>query len=128
MALDYTEFVTIAKELIGDAGRSIKVQRLSATAADAAKPWKGPSSPTVATEVTTTGLFLEIFSFLKLGLEVTDDNLLKRIDQVVLIAQTPSDISEYDTIVDGTTTWKIDWVRVLKPGSTILIYWAGVTR
>lgn len=128
MAFDYSKFVLLAQEKIGDTGRAIKVQKLSATPADAAKPWKGPASPTVATEVDTVGTFLEIFSFLKLGLEVIDENLLKRVDQVVLIPQVSTDIKEYDTIVDGSVTWKIDWVRLLKPGDTILLYWVGVKR
>jgi hypothetical protein len=127
-AIDYDEMALIAQEMIEETGRSIKVQKLSAVPADSTKPLKGPATPTVATDIPVFGTFVEVFSFIKLGMEVVDENLLKSVDQGVLVAQASTDIEKFDVIFDNGITWKIEWCRVLKPGSTVLLHWFGVKR
>lgn len=126
--IDYAEFVELAQELIDGSGRSVKVQQLSGAIADAAKPWNGPGAPTVLTERTLIATFLELFSFIKLGVEIIDEDLLKRTEKVVMIAPLDIDISEFHLIEDDGVIWKIEWARVLKPGPTLLLYWFGVKR
>lgn len=126
-ALDYNELVLVAQELIADTGRAITLQKLSATAADVNKPWNGPATPTVSTSVNTVGTFVP-HQGSDLGKTLVSEELLARCEQVLLVAPTQSDISEMNFVVDTSIKWKIDWVQVLKPGATIVLYVFGVSR
>jgi len=125
--MDYARAVALAQRLIDKNGRGITVQQLSATPADANKPWKGAGAPTVAAQATPKGVFVpasgnDLSSF---GI---DNELLKRVEQVVLIAADGTNaFDEFHRISDGVL-FKIEWVRVLKPGDTVIIYAMGVKR
>lgn len=126
--VDYEEFAELAQELIGESGRPITMQKLSASIADPAMPWKGPGAPTLLASQATMGTFVELFSFIKLGLETIDNELLKRSEQVVMVPPGTVDVEKYDLILDGSVLWKIEWARVLKPGPDVVLYWFGVSR
>jgi hypothetical protein len=126
--MDYARAVALAQRLINKNGRTITVERLSSTPTDANKPWKGPSAPTVAGSAQPKGVFLPVSSASELGLFAPDDELLKRIEQLVLIAA--DGVNAFDTfhrISDGVL-YRIDWVRVLKPGDTVILYAMGIKR
>lgn len=126
--MDYARAVALAQRLINKNGRTITIDRLSAVALDVNKPWKGPGAPTVAATVSPKAVFLPHASLSDLGLFAPDDELLKRAEQVALLAADgTNDFTTFHRITD-TTMYRIDWVRALKPGDTVILYAIGVCR
>lgn len=124
--MDFARAVALAQRLINKNGRSVTIQRLDATAADSNKPWRGAGEPTVAQEVPQKAVFLPS-SGTDLGGLVTDDELLKRAEQVCLVAG-DTDLTGFNIISDDSIKWKIEWIQVLKPADVIVLYAIGVKR
>lgn len=123
---DYSKFVALAQRLIAKRGRAVTMRELSNASSDASKPWKGTGAPTVKVEVPTTAVFLDpkgsdIKSIVK------DDDMLKRVTDVALVAPNVVDLRNMTQLVDGKAM-KIEWVQVLQPGDTVCLYVFGVTR
>lgn len=128
---DYARFVALAQRLIEANGREITVQKLDATPEEEAKPWNGPGEPTVDEdeEVETYAVNLSHASTVDLGALGIDEDLLKRVERVLLVAANGTDeLDTFQQILDGEETWGIDWVRTLKPGPTTILYVFGVKR
>jgi hypothetical protein len=124
--VDYAELVTTVRELIDGTGRSVTFNRLGTTVADANKPWK-PSGAAVTQAVYAT--FVPLSSLQELGLEFEDSELFRSASQACLVAPHASvDLSTYNTITDNGVEWRIEWVKVLKPGDTVLLLAFGVKR
>lgn len=127
-AIDYSAFVELADELIEDSGRELIFQRLSSTAADASKPWQGAATPTVVETVSAVpGVFVPA-SGSGLGRNLVSDELLKKVDQVVLVAGRAEDLEDFDLVVDADVKWRIEWAQVLRPGDLVVLYFFGVCR
>jgi hypothetical protein len=127
MTFDYQDVVDIGLTMISEFGRSIVVQRFSASATDASKPWNGTGAQTVAQQLSTVGVFLPAQGT-DFGKLVTDKDLLKSVEQVVIVPATSTDLSNFNSIIDNSISWKIQWTQVLKPGNTTLIYSFGLKR
>lgn len=127
MATDYTEFAQLAQELISENGRTVTLQKLDATAADASKPWKGAGAPTVAQSKAVPAVFVPP-SGSGLGRDIVKEELLDRVEQVALVAPTDVSLEDFHTILDDGVRWNIDWAQVLKPGPTVVLYVFGVKR
>lgn len=126
--MDYARAVALAQRLINKNGRLITIDRLSSVPVDADKPWKGPGAPTVDATVSPKAVFLPHASLIDLGLFAKDDELLKRVEQVALIASDGvNDLSGFHRITD-VVMYRIDWVRALKPGDTVILYAMGIKR
>ncbi len=124
--IDYAELVATVRELIAGTGRTVTFGKLSAAAGDSAKPWKPTGAPTT---VDTPATFVPVSSAQDLGLMIKDDELSKRISQVCLVApHEVQDLQTFNTITDGGTKWRIEWVSVLKPGDTALLLAMGVAQ
>jgi len=126
MALNYTNFRTLADRLIGENGRALTlVRRDQANFTDPAKPWRGSTeAATVSTIV--TGVFLEFEK------EDIDGTLIRRGDKQVLIAakdvedETTGTLSvkveDFDHILDAGVRWKILKAELIEPGSQRIMY------
>lgn len=125
---DFVKAAALALKLIEKNGRSVSIQRLDGTAADPNKPWKGTGTPTVAQSVTTPAVFLPHASTVDLGILGVDEELLKRIEQVAIVPGNAVDLMTFHQFLDGGTTWKIDWVRELRPATIPVLYVFGVKR
>ncbi len=128
MSTDYSKFVELARRLIDKSGRSCEFQKLSAVAADPAKPWLGAGAPTVIEPVTTMAVFLpDGAGFGKL---IEDNELFKSSEQMVLVAPPVGgeDLSDYHTVLDGGVRWKINVTKALAPGPVTVLYAMGVSR
>lgn len=126
--MNYEQARALAQRLIDKNGRTIAMQRLSSAAADVEKPWEGPGVPTVAQTVSVKGVFLP-HTGTDLGVLGIDQELLKRVEQVALIAgKAKTDFMLFHQVVDKAMTWKIEWIRVLEPGDTAVFYAIGVKR
>lgn len=124
--MNYARAVALAVRLITANGRELKVQRLSSTPANTAKPWEGPVAPSVAEELTLTGVFLSPEG--GWGKEFVSEDLVKRCDQVCMLPGGSYDLADYTVIEDEGTKWRIEWMRELKPGDTTVLYALGVKR
>lgn len=127
MIIDYAEIVDVVKELIDGTGRQVTLQRLSTTAADASKPWKGAGTPTVAASVTLSATFVPA-SGEGFGKELVSEELLRKASQICLVAPDGTDLSAYNKILDGGTLYGVAWVHCLKPGDTVLLWAFGVNQ
>lgn len=125
--MNYDKLAQTAVRLIAKTGRSVTLQKLDATPEDSNKPWKGPATPTVADSADLIATFVPAGGG-GLGLDFIDDELLKRAEQVALIAPSEKDVSEFHAVLDGSSRWKIEWVQVLKPAEKVLLYIVGVKR
>ncbi len=132
MSTDYTEIAVLAQGLIDENGRLVTFNRRKQEAADPAKPWRGPGDPSAVPDATNEvrAVFVGVNrSTPALGLEFVSEELLKRAEECCLVGPTASfDLATADELVDGTTHWKIEFVQVLKPGDTVLLYAVGLKR
>lgn len=126
---DYAALSATASRLITASGRLVTLRKLSASPADVAKPWNGPGEQTVSTQVVNVpAVFVPPGNSNSLGLGVVDSELLKRAEQVALLSSPFEGLEEMNVMLDGTTSWKIEWVQVLKPADKTVLYVMGVTR
>ena len=126
---DYEELVPIVQDLILDNGRLINFVRVVPTAVGAT-PWKKAdlSSGNVVT-TSVPAVFVPPSGF-ALGIKFISEDLLKRCSQVCLVAPHADgvDLSGTQKIVDGSASWTIEWIEVLRPGDLVLLYAFGVKR
>lgn len=121
------DFIALATRLIAAKGRGVSLVRLSATAADPAKPWNGAGAPTEAARVDVRACFVPP-SGADFGRGFITEDQLKRCDQVALVAPGSADYAQFSAVEDDVMRWKIEWVQVLKPGEAVLLYALGVKR
>lgn len=127
MAADYSRFVALSVKMIDKYGRLVDVQRLSNASGDPDKPWDGPGTPTVAESKQVPAVFVPA-SGSGLGTDLVSEDLLKRAEQVALVAPTDVNLETFNVIQDTGQRWKIEWVQVLRPGPIIVLYVFGVKR
>ncbi len=124
--MDYVKLAATAQRLIDKTGRVVKLQRLSSEPADPDKPWKGPGQPEVAQEKELKATFVPAGG--GLGRDLVDEELLKRVEQVALIAPSDVDLEVFNLVLDGGSKWKVEWIQTLKPAEQVLLYVFGVKR
>lgn len=126
--MDYSRAVATVRRLIAASGRVVTFERLSSTAADAAKPWRGPSAPTVAASTSAAAIFVPSTGA-GLGKEFVSEDLLRQCEQVCLVGPIDEfDLSTTTALVDDTQRWGVEWVHELRPGGTALLFVLGVKR
>ncbi len=124
MALNYANFRTLAEKLIGENGRTltlIKVDR--GNPVDVTEPWRD-STDAAEVLVPITGVFIEFET------QDIDGTLVRRGDKRVLVAaidveqanKAAEDVENFDKILDGTASWKIQNVGIIEPGSLTILY------
>jgi hypothetical protein len=125
--MDFAAAVTLAQTLIDANGRDIVLSQLSGTPVDIDAPWEGAGTPTVAASSNAKACFLPATGS-ELGKLIGDASLLKRVEQVALLAGGGDNYESYHQITDDSMVWKIDWIRVLKPSTVTVLYAIGVKR
>lgn len=126
--MDFARAAALAQRLIEANGRDTVFDKLSATAVDADKPWKGPGSPTVADTVTQKAVFVPHAGNEDLGRYFVDVELMKRCDQLLMTFVGTKDLTTFHRVTDSGTQWRIEWIRELKPGPTSVLIVMGVCR
>lgn len=130
MTLDYAEIAADALELVTEAGRSVTLVELNNTPADAQKPWRGATDPRLVPTATLAvpAVFVEPSSAQWLGLHLEISDFVKKSSQIAIVAST-ADLKSYNEIIDtDSTRWRITGMEQLKPASTSLLYFIGLTR
>lgn len=122
---DHVKFLPFVTTMIEKHGRDVVFQELSNVPADSDKPWNGTNL--IPIDLLTTKACFVPFRGFELGSNFIDEELLKRCDQVLLVAPTVN-LDNTSLIVDNGVQYKVDWIRRLKPAEVILLYAFGVTR
>lgn len=125
--VDFVRLQATTLRLIEKNGRAVTLQRLSATPSDAAKPWNGPATPTVAEAVDVIAAFVPHAGNIEMAKDLLDENLLKRCEQIALVGVTEGqDFKAFTQLVDNGVAYKIPFMRVLQPGMPTLLYVFGL--
>ncbi len=128
--VDFVRLLATAQRLISESGRSIQLVKLDSTPADPTKPWDGPTDPrTGTTTLTLDGVAVDPTSAARLGLVSMTDDLMKRSEQIYIVAAGANvDLDVFNEVNDEGKTWKIEGVRTLRPGKVTVLSYIGVRR
>ena len=125
---EYDASIAVAIRLITKKGRAVILQKMSNASSDPAKPWRGQGLPVVESSVPNVPACFVPHQGSDMGFISVDVELLKKSEQVALIAPIAEGLEVNDRISDNGITWKVDWVQVLKPGLQTVLYVFGVSR
>lgn len=126
---DHARFIELAQRLIDKHGRTVTLEVLSSTPADANKPWKGAATPTVASNFAPVkGVFVPLASAEALGLKITDNELLRGVNETLLVAGSDDDFRACNSVSDNSVRHRIKFAEVLAPGDQIVLYYFGIER
>ena len=133
MAKDYSGNIASAQAKIVNFGRAVTFVQFDSTPDDPAEPWNARTDVRTTPDSTlaTSAVFVQPSSQNLLGLgKMTDDGLLKRSEQIMIVAPgATDDLDDYQEVIDtDTTTWKVVGVEVLKPGPDVVLAFVGVKR
>lgn len=133
MAFDYAPIQITAADLVADFGRSITLTKFNVTEQDPANPYLGSTNPRLSplATVTTFGVGVNPLQAERLGITTRDSELIKRSEQIYIIAPGDAfteDLKTFDEVTDGAEKWKITLVETLRPGDLTLLYYVGVMR
>lgn len=132
--IDYVEIANIAKTAIDENGRPVTFLRFDQTPADVNQPWNGPADPRATPDASASviGLFIQPVVAQTLGLTTVDQDLMKRTEEIVLVApgaaNPPFDLTTANELIDGGVNKKITFVETLRPNTITLLYFVGVAR
>lgn len=129
--VDYVKAAATAKRLIEGAGRAVTIYSDSTTADDVSKPWLGPDDTTPGDTISDAIMAFVPPSGGGLGamLLQRESVLVGDHDQVGLLASSSAsgkDLRTFDSVIDGSRTWKIAEVHELKPGGTSILWVLGL--
>lgn len=128
--VDFVKLKATAQRLIAANGRAVTFIQHDQTLSDPAKPWKGPADPraTPASTSNQVAVFVEPFSATELGLSSIQTDLIKRSDQIMIVAAGVVDLSQFQEVLDDGVYWIITGIETLRPGTTTLLFFVGVRR
>ena len=127
---EYDKFVALATSLLTKKGRKVTLQQLGNTSSDPSKPWRGSEYTDIAMQYNSVpAAFVPVIGK-DLGVIVADKELLKRSQQVAIVAPVTEGIeNKVDQIQDSDgSTWKVVWGQCLRPGSQTIFYVFGLAR
>jgi hypothetical protein len=131
--VNYDKIAQMVKRQITDKGRGIVLSKL-ATAPDANKPWRGPSTPFKVEQFSTFGLFAVPNTSIPtesrgLGLDWIDQDLLSRSRRVVIVAALDApDLEQHKVLTLGSEDLVLIWGQCFQPGSVKLFYVFGLAQ
>lgn len=124
MALDYVAFRLLAERLILENGRDLTIIKVDrGNPVSASEPWRA-SDNTAEVQIPVTGVFVEF------EMEDIDGTIVRRGDKRVLVAaidieqanKAAEDVENFDKLLDGTVSWKIEHAEIIEPGSLTILY------
>lgn len=127
----FERFAATAQRLIDKNGRQVTLVELDGAPATPSQPWKGAADPRAAPASTLTlnAVFVEPNSANKLGLSAVSNDLIKRSEQILMLAPGIAvDTTIFHLVTDGAVNWKIQGVEVLRPADEIILAFIGVKR
>lgn len=127
---DYTELVSVSRDLIALFGRSVTFVELADVPANPAQPWLGAANPRGAPKQTLVlkACIVEPRSLSQLGNEALSEDFIKRAQQIALV-YSAVELAPFDEIIDSDgSRWTIQELSKLKPGATLLLFFVSVKR
>lgn len=129
---DFSRQQATAQRLISANGGAVTLRKFDDAPADASAPWEGPADPRAGgvTEVAATAVWVQPNSARKLGIGWVTDDLVKRSEQILIIAGSAGvDLSGFNEVDGPGGNFKIVDVERLAPdGATSLVWFLGVSR
>lgn len=131
---NYEKLKATALRLITKNGKTVTLNRFAKSAADPAKPWRGPADmqgPVAATQTEKAvelGVNNELGSF---GKMISKDDIPDCVTDMWMVARTDGneDLENYDQLIDDEgTAHKIEMAVRIKPGSITILYVLGTSR
>ena len=130
--VDLTPLIAVAQRLITENGRSVTLVQFDTVPTSASQPWKGNADPraTPAAELPIDAAFVNPSGASSLGLSLTTSDLLKRSEQILIISPGAQvDVTPFHEVLDiDGTSWKIQAMEVLRPGTETALAFIGVKR
>lgn len=124
MSQFYDETVAVVKTAIAEYGRMTSFY--SPQDVSGAQPWKNQQLSSLLT--TVPAVFVPA-SGDSLGEDIVSEEMLRRVSEVCLVApDDAADLRDCTEIKDRSVTYAVEWVSVLQPGDTVLLYIFGVKR
>lgn len=129
--VDYVKLAATAERLIAANGRTITFKRESGTPTDAAKPWGAQAGADV--EFETQSVFVppntvRQFGLTALGQGTEFQDLIAFSDYIGIFFPGTTDCRQFSHVEDGTETFGIIGLQILKPGSVQLLGFVGIRR
>lgn len=133
MSFDYSALAQTVVDLINEFGRPVTILRYDQAAADPTKPWAGPADPraTPNFQLNTVGVYVSVGGAEKYGFMITDQDLIPRVKEVLLIPPQiggTEDLSTMNEVVDGGVRYNVVTADKLRPGDTTMLYYLAVGR
>lgn len=100
--------------------------RYSETPSDASKPWNEPTGSSTSVSLYAVVASPSLQRLLGKGIDLS--NLIESSDQILIVAQGSTDISQFSEVVDDGEIFGITDIQILKPGDTSLLSYVGVKR
>jgi len=129
----YNRLAATAIRMINKRGRLIRLIRFDETAANAARPWKGPPVSPTEPSSDVFGVFVpptsvRHFGLSALGLGTEMESMISTSEQIIIVSVGETDLRQFSEILDQSERWGIFTSQILKPGSTTLLGFLGVRR
>jgi hypothetical protein len=137
---DFVKLAATAKRLIEQSGRAVTLYKQNREPADEAQPWRGPDMSVPPSSAEGGGRLSGVkAAFVPargsgFGRDYVErqDDLSRNVEQVALIAATSlpagTDLGAFDSMLDGSTVWRIYFAAKLAPATTALCWELGVGR
>ena len=134
MGINYTKSQAVALRLLTENGRPVTLLKFSTSPDDLNKPWKGSTG---LETLTVTAVFTDPVSEKDLGAaEIVMEGGHKSGKKIAFIAAgenldangAPIDLAEYDQLIDGGRTYKMEEIHTLAPGNIPLMYEVRLAR
>ncbi|MCP4897716.1 MAG: hypothetical protein GY906_12150 [bacterium] len=121
--VDFIKLAATAQRLINANGRSVSIVKHGKTPSDMNKPWRGESTPVIAT---VTG----IASFVPMQQIENNDGVRRGTDYALFAADDDggNELEDFDVIIDGGVTWQILDAKLINPASKRIMYQFEVKR
>lgn len=131
--VDYVKLAATTVRLITKNGKTISLKKLSTTAADPAKPWRGPADGRAPYALEKDCKAVEVGTSTRVsdyGGMISKSDIPDTVTDIFLVAP-PADASElddFDELLCDGTMYHIEKIIRLKPGAIVLLYVIGVSR
>lgn len=113
------KYIALATKLIQKNGRAAKLRKLQT-----ATGWKDANEFDTASDRDVIGCFIPASG--GIGADLVTEDLIARVSQVVLVAPVDIDLRSHNVVIDGSYSWKVEWVQVLQPAEKPLLYVIGL--
>lgn len=113
------KYIALATKLIHKNGRATKIRKLLTSTG-----WKDANDFDLAADRDVIGCFIPASG--GIGADLVTEDLIARVSQVVLVAPVDIDLRLHNVVIDGSYSWKIEWVQVLQPAEKPLLYVIGL--